>query len=162
MNWMLCSDIFFAIKWRHAVFEFQKPHLKHRPSHWRSSLQQVSIQGRSPFCGVHSTLRFDDAACFQDTSLIGKWTANSAIRHSLGVQPGRTSVDGLRQTAHARERWSQTGRENKNLVAYRSELVTMGIHWDIKLIGRGGQVLIAGIRRHSHGWLWDGTMVDLE
>lgn len=145
---MLCSDVFFAIN-DGMQFSNSKRCIwsiaHHIDADLRSSSQQVSVQGRSPLCGVNSTLRFDDAACLQDTSLSGKWTANSAIRHSLGVQPGRTSVDDFRQTVHARERRSQTGRENQILVAYRSELVTMGIHWDIKLIGRRGQVPIAGI-----------------
>lgn len=45
-----------------------------------------------------------DAAYLQDTSPSGVDTANMSIRYRLGGQPGRTSVSGLRQMAHAKER----------------------------------------------------------
>ncbi|TID27440.1 hypothetical protein E6O75_ATG00207 [Venturia nashicola] len=65
--------------------------------------KQVSRQP-SPLRGAYSTLRFDGAAYFQDTSSSGKETAKVAIRYRDRVQPGCMSVDHLRQLANAEER----------------------------------------------------------
>lgn len=121
----------------------------------------MSIQGSSHSRGVRLIPRFVDAICFQDTSFSDEWEAESAIRRTFGVQPGRASVGGFRHTAHAERRRSPTGRHEGDPVAYQIGLAIMGIHQDINLIGHGGHVQSVGIALPLHSWQWNGTSIDL-